>query len=134
MTRLGHYLTALLAGDADAFTLVVERTKGLLAARIEPAFTSKTRNRGLLGRESLDADTAMVIAPSNSIHTFFMRFPIDVIYTDRSGQVRKIRAALGPWRLSGCLGGFAVIEMAAGSAARAGLVVGDRIVCARPQT
>ncbi len=74
---------------------------------------------------------ALVIAPSNSIHTFFMRFAIDVIYTDREGRVLKVREALRPWRLSGCLRGFAVVEMAAGSAARVGLVVGDRIVCAK---
>lgn len=129
MSPSPHYLAPLLDPDANACALIVERTGRPLAATIEPAFTSKARNRGLLGRDGLAAGVALVIAPSNSIHTFFMRFAIDVIYTDRAGRVLKIRKGLGPWRLSMALGGFAVVEMAAGSADRAGLQVGDRIEC-----
>jgi uncharacterized membrane protein (UPF0127 family) len=129
MSRRPHYLAPLVGEGAAGASLIIERTGRALAVRVEPAFASKERNRGLLGRDGLDPDAALVIAPSNGIHTFFMRFPIDVIYTDRAGSVLKIREALAPWRLSACLGGFAVVEMAAGSAARADLRVGDRLVC-----
>ena len=104
------------------------RTGAIVASSLEPAFESATRNRGLLGRASLPQGHALVIAPSNLVHTFFMRFPIDVIYTDRSGRVLKIRPAIRAWRLSLCVGAFAVIEMAPESAAAAGLTVGDRLV------
>src|SRR3970040_994379 len=108
MSRLPHYLTPLVGEGAAGASLVIERTGRPLAVRVGPAFASKARNRGLLGRDGLDADAALVIAPSNGIHTFFMRFPIDVVYTDRAGLVLKIQEALPPWRLRACLRGFAV--------------------------
>jgi uncharacterized membrane protein (UPF0127 family) len=129
MSTPPHYLTPLLSERAAGASLIIERSGRALAERVEPAFTSKARNRGLLGRDGLDAGAALVIAPSNSIHTFFMRFPIDVVYTDRAGRVLKIKAALPPWRLSACRRGFAVVELAAGSAVRTGLRVGDRLSC-----
>jgi len=131
MGRPAHYLSPLVGEGAGMLSLVIERTSRPLARRVEPAFTSKARNRGLLGRDGLDAGTAMVIAPSNGIHTFFMRFPIDVIYTSREGRVLKVRERLAPWRVSFCARAFAVVEMGAGSAARAGLEVGDRLVCVK---
>jgi len=128
-----HFLTPLLDGQTATVSLVIERTGGVLAGHVEPAFTSKARNRGLLGRDALPPNTALVIAPSNSIHTFFMRFPIDIIYVDREGGVLKIRTAVKPGRISGCLRAFAAIEMGAGSAGLADLRVGDRLACVARQ-
>jgi uncharacterized membrane protein (UPF0127 family) len=98
-----------------------------LAAHVETAFDSATRTRGLLGRTGLAHDTALVIAPCQAVHTFGMKFAIDVIYAARNGRVIKIRHAMPPWRISAALSAFATIEMAAGAAAHAGLAPGDHL-------
>ena len=69
----------------------------------------------------------MLIAPTNAIHTFFMKFPIDVVFVSRAGGVLKIRHSMPAWRIAGSLRGFAVAELAGGSAVRAGLVEGDQL-------
>ena len=123
-----HFLSPLLTNSAGTpWTLGVAGRDATLAASLEPAFESATRNRGLLGRDGLPPGTALLIAPSNAIHTFGMRFPIDVIFAARDGRVLKIRAALPRTRIAFARGGFAVIEMAAGEAARCGLQPGDRL-------
>jgi hypothetical protein len=76
----------------------------------------------------MDPAEALVIAPCSAIHTFAMRFPIDVIFAARDGRVLKTREAFPPGRMSVSLGAFAVIEMAAGEIARAGIRKGDRLV------
>jgi uncharacterized membrane protein (UPF0127 family) len=123
-----HFLTPLLKGRAGDYALTIDGRATLVASTIEPAFESKTRNRGLLGRDGLADGSALIIAPSNSVHTFGMRFAIDLIYAARDGRVVKIRAAVPRSRISFALGAFAVIEMAAGSAERAGLRTGDKLV------
>jgi len=121
------FLTPLVDADAGAFVLRNARTRGVVASELLPAFDSKSRQVGLLGRESLPPLAAMLIAPTNAIHTFFMKFPIDVIFVAKDGRVVKIRSALRAWRLSACLRGHAVIEMAADTVARTGTIVGDRL-------
>ena len=63
-----------------------ERTGLVVAATLEPAFDSASRKRGLLGRDGLAAGHALIIAPSNMVHTFFMRFPIDILIVSRGGR------------------------------------------------
>jgi uncharacterized membrane protein (UPF0127 family) len=73
-------------------------TRGtMLAARLEKARTGAARRKGLLGRESLLPGEGLWIAPCESVHTFFMRFPIDLVYLDRKLQVRKVRHCVGAW-------------------------------------
>ena len=67
----------------------------------------------------------MLIAPTNAVHTFFMQFPIDVVFVAKSGTILKIRRGLPAWRLAAAWGGYAVVEMAAGSFERSGTVEGD---------
>jgi uncharacterized protein len=67
----------------------------------------------------------MIIAPSNAVHTFFMRFPIDVAFVTRQGRIVKACAGLKPWRLAGALRGYAVVELPVGTLARYDTVVGD---------
>ena len=74
----------------------------------------------------------MIIAPSNAIHTFFMKFAIDVAFVGRDGVVRKIRSAVAPWRIAAALRGYAVIELRAGVLERANTVIGDRLVIRPP--
>jgi uncharacterized membrane protein (UPF0127 family) len=61
-----------------------------------------------------------------------MRFPIDVVFASRDGRILKIRPAVPARRITGAWGAFATIEMAVGSAERAHLKVGDRLIVSRP--
>ncbi len=83
---------------------------------------------GLLGRRSLPAGEGLVLAPCSSVHTAFMRFPIDVVYLDRGGRVLKTVQGLKPFRLSGMLRpGCAIVELPEGTIEATGTAVGDRI-------
>jgi uncharacterized membrane protein (UPF0127 family) len=83
--------------------------------------------RGLLGRRSLDSDEGILLRPAGSVHTFFMRFAIDVLFLDRDLVVVGIEPELRPWRTAGRRGAKSVVELAAGECARRGVVVGDRL-------
>ena len=85
------------------------------------------RMKGLLGRRGLAAGEGMLIRPAPSIHTFFMRFPIDVVFLSRDGDVRKVAHNVRPWRIRSCRGAYAVLELAAGEAERRGIASGDQL-------
>jgi uncharacterized protein len=125
MTSFLHPLLRKSSGDC---TLVNDRTGVVLADRLIAAFDSATRRRGLLQHGELPEGSAMIIAPSNAIHTFFMTFPIDVAFVGRDGVVRKIRSAVAPWRMSAALRAYAVIELRAGALGRANTLIGDTLV------
>jgi uncharacterized membrane protein (UPF0127 family) len=108
-------------------TLWNVRTGAALVTRLETAFDSKSRNRGLLGRTSLEPGHALVLAPCNSVHTFFMKFAIDVVFVGRDGTIRRIASALRPWRVAISPRSFAVIETAAGVIGTSGTRPGDRL-------
>ena len=122
-----HFLEPLLRSGAGTFALRNRRSGLSIATIVETAFDSSTRRRGLLGRDSLPAGHALIIAPSSSVHTFGMRFPIDVLFVSRSGLVLKTRRELRPRRIAGRIGAFAVIELAAGQIDAADTRVGDII-------
>lgn len=84
------------------------------------------RLRGLLGRPALAPDEVFVITPCSSIHTVGMRFAIDVVFVGRSGRILRIDRDVRPGRIRMCVAARSVLEMAAGSADRWGLVVGGR--------
>lgn len=73
----------------------------------------------------MDVGHALVIAPCSSIHTAFMRFPIDAVFVTRDGTVSRVFADVAPWRVRASPGAFAVIELAAGAAGREQLLRGD---------
>src|SRR4029077_19922155 len=91
-----HFLAPLLKGDRPSSALVIEResTPTTLASTVEIAVDSASRKRGLLGRDGLAPSHALVIAPCNGVHTFGMRFAIDVIFVARDGRVVKIARAV----------------------------------------
>ncbi len=92
------------------------RTRGtLLATRLEVANSAQARQKGLLGRDGLAQGEGLWIVPCESVHTFFMRFAIDLVYLDRKNRVKKVRSGVGPWRLSACFSAHSVIELASGS-------------------
>jgi uncharacterized membrane protein (UPF0127 family) len=83
--------------------------------------------RGLLGRKSLRSGEGLLLRPAPSVHTFFMRFPIDAVFLDRAGTVLKVRAELRPWRVAACRGAHATLELPAGEASRRSIRLGDRL-------
>ncbi len=98
-----------------------------IASRVTKADDAPSRGKGLLGRESLDADEGMWIVPCPMIHTFFMKFPIDVLFLDRGLVVRRVLENLQPWRLSPwVLSAHSVLELK-GGVLRGCVRAGDRL-------
>jgi uncharacterized membrane protein (UPF0127 family) len=120
----------MVAKPGDAFRLELESPRRVLASVVEAAFDSRTRKRGLLNRAGLDPGTALVLAPCGAIHTFFMQFPIDVVFVRRDGTVARVVSNLAPWRIAVAFGAHAALELAGGGAARCGTSVGDRVLLA----
>jgi hypothetical protein len=103
------------------------RTTAVLARVVELADTRRARRRGLLGRTRLDKSAALVLSPCFAIHTAFMRFPIDVVFVDRYGFVKKVVRNLGPWRIAVAPGANRAIELSGGVLGRDDVRVGDHL-------
>jgi outer membrane protein OmpA-like peptidoglycan-associated protein/uncharacterized membrane protein (UPF0127 family) len=86
------------------------------------------RLRGLLFRPALAVDQGLWIEPCHSVHTFGMRYAIDVVYLDAQGCVIKVAKDVKPWRMSWARGAASVIELLAGGADRLGLTVGQPLL------
>lgn len=82
---------------------------------------------GLLGRGALAPEQALLLVPCDNVHTFFMRFAIDVVFVDRDGVVLAVVPRLAPWRVAAARRAHACLELAAGVAAVLGLEPGRRI-------
>ena len=107
---------------------VFNTTRGtLLGDRIGIANTSARRKTGLLKHLGLDAGEGLWIIPCEGIHTFFMKFAIDVIYIDRKKRVRKVVRQLAAWRVSLCLPAHSVLELRAGTIDETGTQNGDEL-------
>ena len=100
----------------------------LLARAAEVADTSAKRRTGLLKHERLEPGEGLWIVPCESVHTFFMKFPIDLVYLDKHRKVRKVRSAVRPWRLSACLLAHSVLELPDGAVKQSGTQAGDELV------
>ena len=85
------------------------------------------RLRGLLGTPAPAPGHALLLTPCASVHTAFMRYPIDVVFVDRRGRILKVVSALPPWRATACLWARHTLELAAGEARRIGLAPGMEI-------
>jgi uncharacterized membrane protein (UPF0127 family) len=97
----------------------------LLGDAIGLANTGRTRRVGLLKHSGLQKGEGLWIVPCEAIHTFFMRFPIDVVYLDRKRRVTKVVPNLGPWRLSVSWRGHSVVELPVGTIEQSGTSAGD---------
>jgi uncharacterized protein len=108
--------------------LVVSRHDGTVVCdRCADARSPVARMKGLLGRRYLPPGEGILLRPASSIHTAFMRFPIDAVFLDREGAVLKVERDMPAWRASACRGSKAVLELSAGEAERRGVEVGDRL-------
>jgi uncharacterized membrane protein (UPF0127 family) len=104
----------------------VETESGsLVAEHVEVADTIWSRFVGLMFRRELPPGHGLVIRPCNSIHMFFMRFALDVVFIDGDGRVVRVLDSIRPWRASSLVrGAKAAIELPAGTAGRAALAPG----------
>jgi len=99
----------------------------LLGDAIDLANTSATRRTGLLKHNELDPGHGLWIVPCESVHTFFMKFTIDLVYVDRKNRVRKVRDSVPPWRLSACISAHSILELPAGTARETQTQPGDEL-------
>lgn len=97
----------------------------ILSLRARPCFRFWRRMVGLLGQSGLSADEALWISPCWAVHTFGMRFDIDVVFVDHRGKVLRVIQSLTGGRLAACSGAKSVIEMSAGAAGHLGITEGD---------
>ena len=109
--------------------VVYNRTRDIcLADAVEPARSVLKRMKGLIGRsaEGFLGGKAFWIVPSEGIHTFGMRFPIDAVYLDTNGKALRIYHELAPYRFAAVmLKARSVLELPPGTLARTGTQVGD---------
>ena len=94
---------------------------------IDTAETSAQRRTGLLKHHKLDEGAGLWIVPCEAVHTFFMKFAIDLIYLDRKRKVRGIVRAVPPWRFSICLPAHSVLELPPGTIDRTHTQKGDEL-------
>ena len=85
------------------------------------AASSWSRSKGLLGRSGLGEQEGLWIQPTSSIHMWFMRFPIDVIWAAEDGRVIKLVVNIKPWRMSFCRGAKVALELPVGAIERSGV-------------
>lgn len=100
-----------------------------IAERATVATSFFARGRGLMLRSDFPPGSALVIDPCSSIHMFFMRFPIDVLYVNKDHQVVRVQHGIRPWRVGPFVtrGARYVIELPAGSAQISKTEAGDYI-------
>lgn len=99
----------------------------VLADAAEVADTSAKRRTGLLKHDHLEPGQGLWVIPCESVHSFFMKFAIDLVYLDRKRRVRKLRHRMVPWRLSACLTAQSILELPAGTLERTGTERGDQL-------
>lgn len=109
-------------------TTVTDARGRVICERCVVADRPHTRLRGLLGRRTLGRDEGLLLHPSPSIHTWFMRFPIDAVFLDAQLRVLGIASDVAPWHVAGRRGARAVLELAAGEAVRRDLETGTTLV------
>jgi uncharacterized protein len=119
------FLTPLLRTGSTPFALTNARNNQIVARTLLTAFDSASRRKGLLGRDGLPEGSALIIAPCQAIHTFSMRFAIDVAFVAKDGLVLKVRHAVPARRIAVALRAFAVVELPAGAIERSGTRAGD---------
>lgn len=111
---------------------LINKTRNtILAENVVVADRLLPRAKGLLGRQEFKKGEGLILRPCNSVHTFFMRFPIDVLFMDRNNRVVKTIAVLKPFRASPVYFSASwTIELPAGTISATGTIAGDIITVA----
>jgi uncharacterized membrane protein (UPF0127 family) len=99
---------------------------GKEAVKLMVTQTFKERNRGLLALSKLNVGEGLLIIPCRSVHSFKMRYSIDLVYLDKQLKVVKIIERLKPNRMSIALLGYSTLELLSGEVQRLGITLGDQ--------
>jgi uncharacterized protein len=106
-----------------------ERDGSLLADNVEVARSLARRLVGLIGRRELPSGSALVIPKCRQVHTFFMRFPIDVVFVDAQNRILSVAANVKPYSITQyCKGAVNAIELPARTASEYRLKPGDKFL------
>ncbi|MFQ3629944.1 DUF192 domain-containing protein [Roseiflexus sp.] len=121
-----------MSGRQTSLPTIIENvTRGtVIADRAEVARSLLARGRGLMGRTALPAGYGLILVPESSIHMFFMRVPIDVLFVDRQHRVIGVREALPPWHPFAGVApwrGHYVVELPVGAIRASRTEVGDEL-------
>lgn len=98
-----------------------------IAQKVQVADTFATRLVGLMFSKDLGERDGLLFFPSNSIHTFFMNYPIDVVFMNKQGEVVKFIPSMKPWRMTRMyFGAYKVLELMGGTVKET-LLPGDKL-------
>jgi uncharacterized membrane protein (UPF0127 family) len=112
--------------QAKSNTAAINVARGVaLATELEVATSLAARTNGLLGRRGLPPGSGMLIDPCPSVHTWFMRFPIDVIFLDNKNRVVGLKRNLKPFRMAGAWRAVKTLELPVGVIASTRTLLGD---------
>ena len=126
MPRIGR--TRDRGPRAAVVKIVNDRDQGTIACEsCVLADSALVRMKGLLGRKQLSPGEGLLLRPASAIHTFFMRFSIDVVFLDRNLQVLAVAPSVKPWRAVARRGARAVLELPQDECQRRRIRPGDRL-------
>ena len=95
--------------------LVLQRTGDVILESLAVADSFRGRFWGLMGTKDLHSSEGLALIPCNSVHSFFMKFPIDVLFLDAQGRVLHCHEAMKPWHIGSIVpGARSVIEAKSG--------------------
>ena len=107
--------------------LILKKDNSVVLEKLEIADTFIKRFLGLLNKPCPGIGEGLIFFDCSSIHMFFMRYPIGVLFLDANGNALKIVDTLKPWRISGCMGSKTTIETAPGFWSKSKIKVGDQL-------
>ena len=102
-------------------------TDEVILNHVEIADTFYKRFKGLMGRRRLEEGNGMKINPCNSIHCFFMKIPIDVLFVSKDHVVVKVISDMKPWKISPLVRGAQYVIEANGNELSGKIGAGDRL-------
>jgi uncharacterized protein len=122
------------ANSLELATIVVLKLRArnlnkntMLADRADIADTSATRNKGLLKHTGLAEGEGLWIVPCEGVHSFFMKFAIDVVFLNKKRQVTKLRPNMVKNRIALSLRAHSTLELPVGMIAKSRTEVGDQM-------
>ena len=122
------FFTPILRAPATPHRLINQRNGMIVASRVMTAFDSASRRHGLLGLDAMPAGQALIIAPSNAVHTWSMRFAIDLAFITKAGRIVKVRSGVQPRRIAVSVTAYAVIEFDSGILEARDTAAGDTLL------
>lgn len=108
--------------------IIIKDTNKIIFSQAVIAKTFIQRLIGLIGRSSLPDNEALVFYDANSIHMFFMRIPLDLIYLDKNLKITKLVRNIKPWSMSVCLKAKVTIEVTSNAIERNSLKLGQTLI------